>query len=168
MGLNVPHGPMPNSASEGPAIIPPADDNDGSAAREWQHFYFARSRASTQHPIPRRRQIRRRPVHLGNWFRPLPDANRSMFSSDKQPILIHFGPPDLREHGISDASFYYWCKKYGGLDVSESTRVKAFEGERARTKKLLPNRRWTTRRPSCLEKGLTPGASRNAVSLVGQ
>lgn len=42
-----------------------------------------------------------------------------------------------RKHGISDATFYTWRKKYGGLEVSEARRLKALEAENARLKKLL-------------------------------
>jgi putative transposase len=42
-----------------------------------------------------------------------------------------------RKHGISDATFYNWKSKYGGLDVSEARRLRALEGENAKLKKLL-------------------------------
>ena len=42
-----------------------------------------------------------------------------------------------RKHGISDATFYKWKAKYGGLDVSEARRLKALEDENAKLKKLL-------------------------------
>ena len=42
-----------------------------------------------------------------------------------------------RKHNISDATFYTWRKKYGGLEVSEARRLKALEEENARLKKLL-------------------------------
>lgn len=42
-----------------------------------------------------------------------------------------------RKHGISDATFYTWRKKYGGMEVSEAKRLKALESENARLKKLL-------------------------------
>lgn len=42
-----------------------------------------------------------------------------------------------RRHGISDATFYKWKAKYGGLEVSEARRLKALEDENARLKKLL-------------------------------
>ncbi len=42
-----------------------------------------------------------------------------------------------RKHGISDATFYKWRSKYGGLEVSEARRLKALETENARLKKLL-------------------------------
>lgn len=42
-----------------------------------------------------------------------------------------------RRHGISDATFYKWKAKYGGLDVSEARRLKGLEDENRRLKKLL-------------------------------
>jgi putative transposase len=40
-------------------------------------------------------------------------------------------------HGISDATFYQWKAKYGGLEVSEARRLKSLEDEKRRLKKLL-------------------------------
>ena len=42
-----------------------------------------------------------------------------------------------RKHGISEATFYNWKSKFGGLEVSEARRLKQLEGENARLKKLL-------------------------------
>lgn len=42
-----------------------------------------------------------------------------------------------RKHGISEATFYNWKAKYGGMDVSEAKRLKALEEENAKLKKLL-------------------------------
>ena len=42
-----------------------------------------------------------------------------------------------RKHGISEATFYNWKSKFGGLNVSEARRLKQLEGENARLKKLL-------------------------------
>ena len=42
-----------------------------------------------------------------------------------------------RKHGISDATFYNWKAKYGGMTVAEAQRLKALEAENARLKKLL-------------------------------
>ncbi len=42
-----------------------------------------------------------------------------------------------RRHGISNATFYKWKAKYGGLEVSEARRLKALEDENRRLKKLL-------------------------------
>jgi putative transposase len=42
-----------------------------------------------------------------------------------------------RRHGISEATFYAWKAKFGGLDVSEARRLKALEDENMKLKKLL-------------------------------
>jgi putative transposase len=42
-----------------------------------------------------------------------------------------------RKHGISDATFYKWRSKYGGMEVSEAKRLKQLEDENAKLKKLL-------------------------------
>jgi putative transposase len=42
-----------------------------------------------------------------------------------------------RHRGFSEASYYLWRSKYGGLEVSEVKRLKALETENARLKKLL-------------------------------
>ena len=42
-----------------------------------------------------------------------------------------------RRHGFSEASYYLWRSKFGGMDVSDAKRLKALESENARLKKLL-------------------------------
>ena len=42
-----------------------------------------------------------------------------------------------RKHGVSDASFYTWRRKYGGLSVSEVKRLKRLEEENRQLKRLL-------------------------------
>lgn len=42
-----------------------------------------------------------------------------------------------RKHGVSDATFYNWRSKYGGMEVSDATKLKALEAENAKLKKLL-------------------------------
>ena len=42
-----------------------------------------------------------------------------------------------RKHGISDATFYNWRSKYGGMEVSDAKKLKALEAENAKLKKLL-------------------------------
>jgi putative transposase len=41
-----------------------------------------------------------------------------------------------RKHGISDAPFYNWKAKYGGLSVSDLKRLKELEAENAKLKKM--------------------------------
>ncbi|CAM3086021.1 transposase [Komagataeibacter xylinus NBRC 15237] len=42
-----------------------------------------------------------------------------------------------RKHGISDATFYTWRSKYGGMEISEARRLKALEEENAKLKRFL-------------------------------
>ena len=42
-----------------------------------------------------------------------------------------------RKHGFSDASFYTWRAKFGGMSVSEAKRLRELEAENAKLKKLL-------------------------------
>ena len=41
-----------------------------------------------------------------------------------------------REHGVSEATFYNWKAKYGGMQVSEVKRLKDLEDENRRLKKM--------------------------------
>ena len=48
------------------------------------------------------------------------------------------GTADLcRKHGISDATFYKWRSRYGGMQASDAKRLRALEEENAKLKKLL-------------------------------
>lgn len=42
-----------------------------------------------------------------------------------------------RKHGVSDATFYKWRAKFGGMEVSDAKKLKALETENAKLKKLL-------------------------------
>ena len=42
-----------------------------------------------------------------------------------------------REHGMSNASFYKWRAKYGGMDASMISQLKAVEDENRRLKKMF-------------------------------
>jgi putative transposase len=44
-----------------------------------------------------------------------------------------------RQHGISDATFYNWKSKYGGMNVDELRRLRDLEQENARLKKIIAN-----------------------------
>jgi putative transposase len=41
-----------------------------------------------------------------------------------------------REHGISDATFFNWKAKYGGMKVSDVKKMKEIEAENARLKRM--------------------------------
>ena len=68
-------------------------------------------------------------------------------------------------YGISDATFYNWRSRYGGMEVSDARKLNALEDENRRLKKLLAEtmlmhrrcRRWS-------EKNLTPGLRKRAVT----
>ncbi len=42
-----------------------------------------------------------------------------------------------RKHGISDATFYKYKAKFGGMNVSDAKKLKALEDENGRLKRLL-------------------------------
>jgi putative transposase len=50
--------------------------------------------------------------------------------------------PDLcREHGVSNATFYKWRAKFGGMDASLMARLKELEEENRRLKKMYAEER---------------------------
>ncbi|CCO22013.1 Low calcium response locus protein S [Maridesulfovibrio hydrothermalis AM13 = DSM 14728] len=46
-----------------------------------------------------------------------------------------------REHGMSNASFYKWRAKYGGMDASLMARMKELERENRQLKKMYAEER---------------------------
>ncbi|WP_085989785.1 IS3 family transposase [Rhizobium sp. CCGE 510] len=71
-----------------------------------------------------------------------------------------------RKHGISEAPFYNWKAKYGGMEVSEAKRLKALEDENARLKKLLAEQMLDAAalRELLFKKMVGPVAKRDAVT----
>jgi len=69
--------------------------------------------------------------------------NRSRFSAEQIIGILKehqagLGAKELcRKHGISDATFYKWRSKYGGMEVSDARRLKTLESENAKLKKML-------------------------------
>jgi putative transposase len=66
--------------------------------------------------------------------------------SESQIIAIHKEEEQgmkvtelCRKHGISEATFYNWKKRYGGMTVDELRRLKELEYENARLKKMYAN-----------------------------
>ncbi|ELY2043108.1 IS3 family transposase [Enterobacter ludwigii] len=73
-----------------------------------------------------------------------------------------------RKHAISDATFYTWRKKYGGMEVPEVKRLKSLEEENARLKKLLAEAMLDKEalQVALGRKLLTTGQKREAVVLM--
>ena len=44
-----------------------------------------------------------------------------------------------RELGVSNATWYSWKRKYGGLDVSEVRRLREMEQENTKLKQIVAN-----------------------------
>ncbi len=44
-----------------------------------------------------------------------------------------------RRHGFSEASYYLWRSKFGGMSVSDAKRLKELEAENTRLKRMLAN-----------------------------
>ena len=42
-----------------------------------------------------------------------------------------------RKYGISDATFYKWRGRFGGMEASDTRKLKELEGENGKLKKLL-------------------------------
>ena len=42
-----------------------------------------------------------------------------------------------RKHGVSNATFYKWRSRYGGMEISDARKLKALEEENRKLKKLL-------------------------------
>ena len=42
-----------------------------------------------------------------------------------------------RKHGMSDASFYKWKAKFGGMEISDARRLRDLEDENRKLKRLV-------------------------------
>lgn len=75
-----------------------------------------------------------------------------------------------RQYGISDATFYNWKAKYGGLTVSEVRRLRELEQENAKLKKLLAEaeRDQSSVEGSAQSKMVGPRVKRQAVDVLWQ
>ena len=68
---------------------------------------------------------------------------RSRFSEEQIIGILREseGPETIRKvcakHNVSEATYYAWKRKYGGLDVSEARRLRALEDENDRLKRVV-------------------------------
>ena len=73
-----------------------------------------------------------------------------------------------RNDGFSDATFYKWRAKFGGLQVSEAQRLRELESENAKLKRLLAEAHLDMRALKSVlgGKALAPQARREAIRLI--
>ena len=62
---------------------------------------------------------------------------RKLRQADEQLASGASVPEVARELGISEATFHRWRNRYGGMNPSETKRLKELEKENARLKKLV-------------------------------
>jgi len=72
---------------------------------------------------------------------------RGQFSQEQIVAILHEAERGeqtigalCRDKGITEVTFYRWRKAYGGMTVSEASRLKELEKENARLKRLLAER----------------------------
>ena len=72
---------------------------------------------------------------------------RGQFSQEQIITILHQAERGeqtiqaiCKEHGVTETTFYRWRKIYGGMTVSEASRLKELEKENARLKRLLAER----------------------------
>lgn len=67
---------------------------------------------------------------------------RSKFSESQIVAILKEGEAGrlvaeiCREHGISNATYYQWKSKYGGLEASDLKRMRELEDENGKLKKM--------------------------------
>ena len=62
---------------------------------------------------------------------------KSRFSEEQIIKILKEHAAGLSAGGISDATFYKWRSRYGGMEVSDVHKLKALEDENRKLKKLL-------------------------------
>jgi putative transposase len=68
---------------------------------------------------------------------------RSRFSTEQIVAILHEVEAGAklaevcRQHGITDTTFQRWRRKYGGLQISETRRLKGLEEENRQLKRLV-------------------------------
>lgn len=68
---------------------------------------------------------------------------KSRFTEAQIVAVLHEGAAGaavkelVRRHGISEQTYYRWKQQYGGLQVSETKRLKALEEENRRLKRIV-------------------------------
>lgn len=73
-----------------------------------------------------------------------------------------------RENGISDATFFKWRNKFGGMNISDATRLSQLQEENARLERLVGEQALdiVALKDALSRTLLKPAASRKAVSYI--
>jgi len=72
------------------------------------------------------------------WYRPFIDLDGRYAGSRVREAEAGLPVKELcRKHGFSEASYYLWRSKFGGMSVPDAKRLKELETENGRLKKLL-------------------------------
>ncbi|MEL7568847.1 MAG: IS3 family transposase [Bacillota bacterium] len=74
----------------------------------------------------------------------------------------------VREHGISEQTFYRWKSKFGGMDVSEAKRLRQLEEENRRLKEMVADLSLDNKilKDVIFKKRLKPAAKRQIASSI--
>jgi putative transposase len=68
---------------------------------------------------------------------------RSRYTEEQIAAILKQGDAGMktadlcRQHGISEATFYNWKAKYGGLSVSDVQKLKRLEEENSKLKRVV-------------------------------
>ncbi len=72
-----------------------------------------------------------------------------------------------RKHAISEASYYNWKAKYGGMEASDIKKIKDLEDENRRLKQMFANLSLECRAlKDVIEKSLKPAIKRELVNYL--
>ena len=75
-------------------------------------------------------------AHVDQYFSALGGFIMAMLEMADNPAIMLFTRM-LHNYGFSEASYYLWRSKFGGMSVSDAKRLKELETEKSRLKKLL-------------------------------
>lgn len=98
---------------------------------------------------------------------------KSRFTENQIIVILKEGEAGVqvkeicRKHGISDATYYNWKSKYGGMSASDLKRMKEMEQELSQLKRMFADMALENRAlKDLIEKKLRPPDKREAVNYL--